>query len=261
VEKTPMSKPKLYTAKSIEEPICLDYDEAYTMLKEGDVLEEHGLMRWGSNYTFLVTVKHKGKAFMGVYKPRMGERPLWDFPDGTLCQRETAAFVLSEMMGWHIVPPTILRQASRGIGSIQVFVDHDPNRHYFTFDETHLPQLKKMAAFDAVNNNADRKGGHCLIDEDDRIWGIDHGLTFNAAYKLRTVIWDFAGEPIPDDIMADLQSLCKKLEDKADKWQQELSGLLRKTEYAAMQSRLDKLVQTGKYPLPGPGPNRPWPSV
>ena len=256
-----MSKPKLHTAKGLEDPICVDYDEAYTALKDGEVLDEHGLMRWGSNYTFLVTIKHDDKSFMGIYKPRMGERPLWDFPDGTLCQRETAAYVLSELLGWSIVPPTVLRNGSRGIGSVQVFIDHDPNRHYFTFDETHIPQLQRMAAFDVINNNADRKGGHCLLDEDEHLWGIDHGLTFHPSHKLRTVIWDFAGEVIPDDIIRDLQTLCSVLEDKANPLRDELHQLLRQSELQAMQTRLERLIRARKYPMPGPGPNRPWPAV
>lgn len=256
-----MSKPKLHTAKGVEEPICIDYDEAYTALQKGEVLDEHGLMRWGSNYTFLVTVKHEEKSFMAIYKPRMGERPLWDFPDGTLCQRETAAYVLSEMLGWHIVPPTVLREGSRGTGSVQVFIDHDPNLHYFTLDETHLPQLQQMAAFDAINNNADRKGGHCLLDEDNRIWAIDHGLTFHPSYKLRTVIWDFAGEKIPAHILNDMTKLCTMLEDDKNPLLKILRDLLRQTEIRAMHTRLNKLLQTGIYPMPGPGPNRPWPAV
>ncbi|MDQ7026952.1 MAG: SCO1664 family protein [Anaerolineae bacterium] len=256
-----MSKPKIHTAKGLEEPICVDYDEAYTALKDGDVLDEHGLMSWGSNYTFLVTVKHNDKSFLAAYKPRMGERPLWDFPDGTLCQRETAAFVLSEMLAWYIVPPTILRQASRGIGSVQIFIDHDPNRHYFTLDESHIPQLQRIAAFDALANNADRKGGHCLLDADDRIWSIDHGLTFHPSSKLRTVIWDFAGQRIPADILTDMKNLCTVLEDNSNPLRNQLFDLLRQNEFVAMQLRLDKLVNMGKYPLPGPGPNRPWPAV
>jgi uncharacterized repeat protein (TIGR03843 family) len=256
-----MSKPQLHTAKGLEDPICVDYDEAYTALKAGDVLDEHGLMRWGSNYTFLVTVKHDDKSFMAIYKPRMGERPLWDFPDGTLCQREAAAYVLSEMLGWNLVPPTILREGSRGVGSLQVFIDHDPNRHYFTFDATHIPQLQRIVAFDIIANNADRKGGHCLLDEDERIWCIDHGLTFHPTYKLRTVIWDFEGDKIPDTILNDLRKLCTTLEDKTHPLRDELGNLLRHGEIVAMQARLNKLIQTGKYPIPGPGPNRPWPAV
>jgi uncharacterized repeat protein (TIGR03843 family) len=261
-----MNKPSLYSAIDLDEPVMLDYDSALDALCSGEVRAEHGLLRWGSNYTFLVTVNHGDLKFMGVYKPRIGERPLWDFPDGTLCQRETASYVLSEMLGWYLVPPTVLREGPRGIGSLQVFINHDPNQHYFSFPEredyqTLVPQLQKMALFDAINNNADRKGGHCLIDESVRLWGIDHGLAFHPAHKLRTVIWDYAGQTIPADLLRSLQELCHKLSNKADEGRIQLENLIAPHEMASMQSRLDKLVQTGKYPLPGPGPNRPWPAV
>jgi uncharacterized repeat protein (TIGR03843 family) len=261
-----MSKPSLYSAVELDEPVTLEYDSAFDALCSGEVKAEHGLLRWGSNYTFLVTVKRGDLKFMGVYKPRIGERPLWDFPDGTLCQRETASYVLSEMLGWYLVPPTVLREGPRGIGSLQVFVNHDPNQHYFTFPErddykTILSQLQKMALFDAINNNADRKGGHCLLDETGKLWGIDHGLSFHPAHKLRTVIWDFAGQTIPADLLSTLNDLCNTLNNKTSEGRIQLEGLIAPHELMAMQNRLDKLVQTGKYPLPGPGPNRPWPAV
>jgi uncharacterized repeat protein (TIGR03843 family) len=261
-----MSKPSLYSAIDLDEPLTLDYDKAFEALCSGEVKAEHGLLRWGSNYTFLVTVRHQDLKFMGVYKPRIGERPLWDFPDGTLCQRETASYVLSEALGWYLVPPTVLREGPRGIGSLQVFINHDPNQHYFAFPERQdyadiLPQLQKMALFDALNNNADRKGGHCLLDDAVRLWGIDHGLCFHPAHKLRTVIWDFAGQAIPPDMLQRLNELCEKLSNSADEHRIQLDGLINSHEMTALRNRLDKLVQTGKYPMPGPGPNRPWPAV
>ncbi len=256
-----MTKPVIYTARTLEDAIELDYDAVLESLRSGEILEEHGLMRWGSNYTFLVSVRDDKHDFMAIYKPRMGERPLWDFPDGTLCQRETASFVLSEMLGWHIVPPTVLREAPRGAGSIQVFINHDPQRHFFTFDETHIPQIQRMALFDVLVNNADRKGGHCLLDATERVWGIDHGLTFHPAPKLRTVIWDYAGEPIPDALLADLQKLCTRLDDDSDPQQQQFNELLNAAERRALSRRIDQLLQTGVYPMPGPGPNRPWPAI
>lgn len=198
---------------------------------------------------------------MGVYKPRQGERPLWDFPDGTLCQRETASYVLSTMLGWDIVPPTVLREGSRGIGSVQVFIDHDPNRHYFTFDESLTDQVKQMAAFDVLVNNADRKGGHCLVDADEHVWGIDHGLTFHPMNKLRTVIWDYAGENLPQDLLDDIQQLCHDLDDDEHPQQQQLTDLLSGGEMRALKNRVNKLLMTGCYPIPGAGPNRPWPAI
>lgn len=257
-----MTVTTLYTAKSLEDPFCLPFVDALTALQKGAVDSEVGLMRWGSNYTFLINIRYENTQFMGVYKPRQGERPLWDFPDGTLCNREVASYLTSEALGWRIVPPTILREGPRGIGSVQVFIDHDPEEHYFTFDKMLTQtQLQRMAAFDAVNNNADRKGGHCLIDKDGHIWGIDHGLTFNHAHKLRTVIWDYAGKPIPDDILADLESLCVRLDDKKDAYTRELDELLSDMEMRMIRVRLQRLISSKTYPLPGAGPNRPWPPV
>jgi hypothetical protein len=254
-------KPDIYTAHELEKPVTYPYAVIVEALEKGSIDEELGLMRWGSNYTFLVTVRHQDVCFLAVYKPRIGERPLWDFPDGTLCQREAAAWVVSEAADWTLVPPTLLREGPRGIGSVQVFIEHDPNRHYFTFDETHADQLKAMAAFDAITNNADRKGGHCLLDCDNHIWGIDHGLTFNTANKLRTVIWDYAGQPIPDDIVQHLSQLCARLDNPADTLHGVLTPLLVKGEVRALHSRLKRLINTKVYPMPGPGPNRPWPAV
>jgi len=254
-------KPKLYTAKSPQEPICMTHEDALTTLQQGVVEDVHGMMRWGSNYTFLVTIHDECNHFMAIYKPRQGERPLWDFPTGTLCQRETASFVLSEMLNWHLVPPTVLREGPRGIGSVQVFIDHNPNQHYFTFEENQKTQAQRMAVFDAVINNADRKGGHCILDEDDYLWGIDHGLTFHPTPKLRTVIWDFAGEPIPDDLLEDLRMLCIQLEQPEQPDLRQLEQLLTEAELRALRRRIDHLIQTGTYPIPGPGPNRPWPAV
>jgi uncharacterized repeat protein (TIGR03843 family) len=261
------SKPTLHSAIDLEKPVSIDFTSALQAIQEGRVNAEHGLMRWGSNYTFLVTISHEDIKFMGVYKPRIGERPLWDFPDGTLCQRETASFVISEMLGWSIVPPTVLREGPRGVGSVQAFINHDPNQHYFTFKDSSLDyetielQLKKMVVFDAVANNADRKGGHCLIDEECHIWGIDHGLTFHPTNKLRTVIWDYAGGAIPHDLMNDLQALCARLDERKNPQHQQLAELLSQQEMLALQSRVNQLLKTGQYPLPGSGPNRPWPAV
>jgi len=252
----------VHTARALDNPVCLPIEEAMTILTKGDVKEEVGLMRWGSNYTFLVNVIYEDAKLLAVYKPRQGERPLWDFPDGTLCNRETASFVTSEALGWDIVPPTILREGSRGIGSVQLFIDHDPEEHYFTFDKLRVgKQLERFAIFDAVTNNADRKGGHCLLDEDEHIWGIDHGLTFNASHKLRTVIWDYAGKPIPKGIMEDLEKFCKRLDDDKDTYTQKLAELLSDVEMRMLKVRVEQLLNTGIYPLPGAGPNRPWPAV
>ena len=230
------------------------------ILERGAFAEESGLLRWSSNYTFLVTICLDDVELSAIYKPRRGERPLWDFPDGTLCLRERAAWITSEALGWGLVPPTVLREGPRGTGSLQFFVPHDPEQHYFTLDETFAPQLIRLSLFDVVANNADRKGGHCLIDETGRLWGIDHGLTFNAEHKLRTVIWDFAGQPIPAPLLDDLAALEASIA-AASPYQQELATLLDDGEIAALKARIRRLLKTGVFPRPGPGQNYPWPPV
>ncbi len=257
-----MTKPIIHTAITLEELLELPYNTVKDALLTGEITEELGLMRFGSNYTFLVELHTQDTRFLAVYKPRMGERPLWDFGDGTLCQREVAACVLSEALGWYLVPPTTLTEGSeRGVGSLQVFIEHDPERHYFTFDETHIPQLKKLALFDVIANNADRKGGHCILDSLDRIWGIDQGLCFNHAPKLRTVIWDFVAQPIDEEHLTTLGTLCDQLETPLHATAQALSELLDPTEMTALKRRIDKLLRVKHYPSPGAGAARPWPPV
>lgn len=237
-------------------------ERALEVLEQGQIETEHGLMRYSSNYTFLVTVKLADVALMAIYKPQRGERPLWDFPDGTLCYRERAAFLTSQELGWDLVPPTALRDGPRGLGSLQFFVDHDPQMNYFTFDADLIPQLRVMALFDYVVNNADRKGGHCLLDAQGHLWGIDHGITFHALPKLRTVIWDFAGQPIPDQLLADLDTLCGKLADPQHPYQRRLSDLLSRAEIDAFHARIRKVLRACIFPEPGhSGPNYPWPPV
>jgi len=136
------------------------------------VMDMVGLLPWGSNYTFLVNICQELAEMQAIYKPRKGERPLWDFPRGTLCQRERAAFLVSDALGWHIVPPTVLRDGPHGLGTVQYFVDHDPDRHYFNLDGPYEPALQRFALFDVLANNADRKGGHVLLDNTGRLWSI-----------------------------------------------------------------------------------------
>ena len=167
-----------------------------------------GRMPWSSNATFLVCLSLGSDQLLAIYKPQRGERPLWDFPRGTLCNREVAAREVSEALGWAIVPDTVLRDGPVGIGMMQRFVHHDPEEHYFTLLAEHGDEFRRMAAFDIVINNTDRKGGHCLrATETADIFGIDHGVSFHAQWKVRTVIWDFACEPIPPDVCADLHRL------------------------------------------------------
>jgi uncharacterized repeat protein (TIGR03843 family) len=231
------------------------------VLSKGQIAEEHGVMRWSSNYTFLLSMTYEDITVMAVYKPQRGERPLWDFPDGTLCYREVASFLTSHTLGWQLVPPTVLRDGPHGIGSVQFYIDHDPEENYFAFDESLIPQLQRLAAFDYIVNNADRKGGHCLLDRDRHVWGIDHGLTFNTAHKLRTVIWDFAGEPIPDTLLMDISRLCELIDKTDSPYQQNLRKMLEPAEIDAFHRRIQRLLKQRRYPRPGPGPNYPWPPV
>ena len=230
---------RVHTARALDEPVCLALDEAADIIENGAMDDEVGLMRWGSNYTFLVNIERDGLRLLAIYKPRQGERPLWDFPDGTLCNREAAAYLTSKALGWSLVPPTVLRDGTRGSGSVQLFIDHDPEEHYYTFDKGSLwEQLERMAIFDAIANNADRKGGHCLVDGDAHLWGIDHGLTFNASEKLRTVIWDFAGMPIPPAILDDLHVFCGRLGDDDDAFARAMSALLSRVELRMLKLRV-----------------------
>ena len=194
-----------------------------------------------------------------VYKPRRGERPLWDFPDGTLAAREVAAWIVSNA-SWGIVPPTVLREdAPLGAGSLQLFVSHDPDRHYFVLKDDRLEELAAFAAFDAVVNNADRKAGHVIVDRDDRLWAVDHGLTFHVEPKLRTVIWDFAEERLTPDLRKTLERLGEELAD--DRLGGELARLLSPSEAAACLERVEALLIEDRFPAPqGPRP-LPWPLI
>lgn len=241
--------------------IPITVERLLEVLAQGDIEAEHGVMRWSSNYTFLLSVTLDDVTTLAVYKPQRGERPLWDFPDGTLCYRETAAFQTSHELGWQIVPPTVLREGPHGIGSVQFYIEHDPEENYFSFNESHRQQLRAIALFDYIINNADRKGGHVLIDPTGHLWGIDHGITFNRDHKLRTVIWDFAGEPISDDLLTDVERLLTHLTDPDSTFRQSLCRLLNDSEIHAFQRRMEKVLRNRRYPQPGPGPNYPWPPV
>lgn len=239
----------------------LPFDEILYALEQGEFGAEEGMIRWSSNHTFLVNVHYENFTFHAIYKPRSGERPLWDFPEGTLCLRERMAFLTSEALGWRLIPPTVLREGERGLGSLQYFIDHDPEHHYFTFDASMLPQLAMLSLFDVVVNNADRKGGHCIEDQDGHLWGIDHGITFHTQKKLRTVIWNFAGQAILPDHLTDLTAFRARLDDPQDPYTAEAVTLLSPAEFGALQRRVDDLLKRGVYPQPGPGPNFPWPPV
>ena len=240
-------------------PLELDPAERRALLRDGE-LDVLGRMPWSSNATLLAVARADGREARVIYKPRRGERPLWDFPTGTLCQREVATFELSELLGWGLVPDTVLRDGPLGVGMVQEFVDHDPDEHYFTLLEDHEDVFRRFAVFDVLVNNADRKGGHCLRRlDDDRIVGIDHGLTFHPAWKLRTVIWEFGGETIPP-ILAD--DLCRLADRGNADVESRLGGLLSPLELEALRVRADELLRTGRLPNPDPGYHSlPWPLV
>lgn len=234
--------------------------EILDILEKGQ-LEMERLVPWGSNYTFLVHIVHDEGQIDAIYKPSKGERPLWDFTRGTLCLRERAAYIISEILGWHVVPPTILRNGPHGWGSLQYYVEHDPEEHYLTLQGHRVDQIQIIALFDALINNADRKSGHVLLGTDDRLWAIDHGVCFHTEYKLRSVIWEFAGQPIPDYIMTSLVDFQSWLCNGDDPPYAELSQLLDPKELKALSHRLQRLIEEGCFPHPGSGRHYPWPLV
>lgn len=234
-------------------------DRVLALLRNGIITLE-GLIPWSSNYTFLATVRDNDQELLAVYKPTRGERPLWDFPEGTLSKREVAAYLLDRALGWGLVPPTVYRDGPHGPGMVQRFIEHDPNEHYFTFREEAAPVLPYIVAFDVLANNADRKAGHILRDTEGRFWCIDHGICFHVEPKLRTVLWDLAGEPIPADILHAIEALVPRLHPQGD-LAQALRPYLSAAEIAALRQRAQTLLTTKRYPLPGPGRHIPWPMV
>jgi uncharacterized repeat protein (TIGR03843 family) len=227
-----------------------------TLLGEGRI-ELLGRIAGSSNATFLVRVSCGDDTACAVYKPEAGERPLYDFEPG-LYRRERAAYLLSEHLAWGIVPRTVIREDSPlGVGSLQWFVECDFREHYFTLyadsPETHRV-LSQIALFDCIANNTDRKSGHVLRGDDGRVWGIDHGLCFSAGYKLRTVIWDFAGESIPNTLLEDIAPLAEEVPP-------ELSELLDDDEVTALQRRVQRLLRERVLPVDRTGLRYPWPLV
>jgi hypothetical protein len=247
-----------------QEPDLLGSHERARRLLLESPLEVLGLLPYASNHTFLVRLGgfDDESAPLAVYKPARGERPLHDFPEQTLFRRETAAYEVSRAMGWDLVPPTVVRtEAPLGPGSLQLFVEHDPQQHYFTLLPEHRADFKRLAAFDIICNNADRKSGHCMVDPDGRVWAVDHGLTFHAAPKLRTVIWDFAGRRVPLRDRQGAAWLAAELESPASPLAAILSGLLARSEVAALTQRAKDLSQPCDYPAPNSDWSFPWPLV
>ncbi|MFN2146155.1 MAG: SCO1664 family protein [Anaerolineales bacterium] len=221
-----------------------------------------GQFMWGSNYTFFCNISLEETELKAVYKPVRGERPLWDFPSESLSGREVAAYLVSELGGWGMVPPTVFRQeAPAGAGSVQLFVEHDPEYHFLNFSPEDRQRARPVALFDVVVNNTDRKAGHVLIDEAGKLWLIDHGVCFHVQPKLRTVIWDFAGQPLTAAEQEQLMALRAGLAPEAELYRQ-LGDYLSRHEIQAMAGRIDKLLSAGEFPYPSEDwPSTPWPPV
>ncbi|MGC8878085.1 MAG: SCO1664 family protein [Anaerolineae bacterium] len=251
---------QLHTGQS-DDPQVLSVHQALQILQYGTMHLVHGLMPWSSNYTFLVSLQRQETELLAVYKPTRGERPLWDFPHGSLAQREVAAFLVSATLGWHLVPPTVLREGVYGPGAVQLFIEHDFEEHYFTMRERPPEVFMRIVAFDVITNNADRKAGHILRDRTGRIWVVDHGLTFHVQPKLRTVLWDFADQALPSDILEDLRQLLEMLRDPESALVIQLAHLISAPEIAAFRGRVVRLLRVGRFPLPGSRRCVPFPPV
>ena len=219
-------------------------------------IDIEGRMPWSSNATFLVNISCGDETARAIYKPLRGERPLWDFEPG-LHRREVAAYHLSEALDLDLVPPTVLRDGPYGEGSLQWFVDVDHRQHYFTIHEERPDlhdTLRGVALFDLLANNTDRKSGHVLIDSEDHIWGIDHGLCFSADFKLRTVVWEFGGEPIDARLIDAARRIAERLP-------LEVATLLADEEITAMQKRAEWVADNPVFPVDQSGRRYPWPMV
>lgn len=265
--------------------LAADVPTALSLLREGE-LTVHGRLADASNAALYCSVSADGRSAQAVYKPVAGERPLWDFPDGTLAGREVAAYELAAATGWALVPPTVLRDGPHGPGMVQLWVEPDPGADpLLALQDPAGPEagwlpivradvgdgrtallvhpddrrLRRLAVLDAVLNNADRKGGHLIAAADGRIYGIDHGVTFNTEGKLRTLLWGWAGEPLPDEAVEVLADLAGQLDGALG---ERLAPHLTAAELAAARARIAELRRTGRHPLPSEEwPAIPWPPI
>ncbi len=230
------------------------------LLEAGEIVD--GLqVPWSSNSTFLVRIKYKpSEYFIGVYKPQAGERPLHDFPNGSLYKREAASFLLSRVLGWPDVPYTLIRKGPYGTGTIQLYIDHDPNVTYFDLLDGNFLKLQAFAVFDMLINNADRKAGHCIVDNNGLIWSIDHGLTFHYQPKLRTVMLELWDQPVPSFLLENLESLLMNLLSRSE-CTLKLEALLSQQEIDALIGRCQTLLKKPVLPKLDPFTNTPWPLI
>lgn len=236
-------------------PAPLTEDEALALLNQAEFSGSR-LIPWGSNYSFAVAMEtDDGWTGLAIYKPRAGEAPLYDFPDGTLYQRELAAYLFSRWARWDLVPPTVIRDGPHGEGSVQLYIE--PDAAQSARDEfwgSRRLDIERLVLFDHLINNADRKITHCLRDTQGKIWGIDHGLTFNHDWKLRTALWQFVGEPISPTLRAELAELCTR----AGELRGVLDGVLTGAEVEALIGRMTHLSERGTYPVLNPRRNVPY---
>lgn len=241
-------------------PVSLPEDDALVVLNEGEVVGGYRVAS-GSNYTFMVHLDAGPDVYLpAIYKPRDGERPLSDFPHGSLYKRECAAFVVSQKLGWPSVPPTVVRDGPYGVGSMQLYADSDQSQSYFDLVETRKDDFASFAAFDVLANNADRKAGHCLLGKDGTIRSIDHGLTFHEDFKLRTVMLEFWGAEVPGRLVDDMEALLESLEAPSG-FATGLSELISQSEIKALKERLGGLIAEPVIPVLDSRWNVPWPLV
>jgi hypothetical protein len=240
-----------------------DAEAVEAALRGLPTIELKGLFRRSSNYTFLAELcgGDAGASMLAVYKPAEGESPLWDFPSGTLYRREVAAYLVSKHLGWPRVPPTVVREeAPHGVGALQMFVVAEPERHYLASNGEPAETWIEVAIFDVLINNADRKSGHCLFAAGDTVWVIDHGLTFHTEHKLRTVIWDFAGQTLPGDLCDDVERALAGMHSGA--LADSLERLLSPAEVDMLRRRLRGVLDpTWRFPEPTSAWSIPWPPI
>ena len=220
-----------------------------------------GLHPGGSNYVFVVRLAEEDTEVYGIYKPAAGERPLRDFPYGTLHHRERSAYILARELGWPAVPPTVVRDGPHGVGSVQLFIDADFTKHYFNLRDERLDDYIPVAMFDVLVNNADRKGGACLLDATGQLWAVDHGLTFNPLARLRTVMFEFNGTPYPDELLRSVSNLVCRLEIEENETREKLSTSLDRHEIDSLIRRGRTMVEDGVFPELDPNWNVPWPMI
>jgi hypothetical protein len=233
-------------------------DEAERLLCQG-TFGRLELIPWASNYTFAAPLSlPDGTCYVGIYKPRRGEIPLYDFPSGTLYRREVAAYRTTRALGWDLIPLTVVRDGPHGVGSLQLFVEADENWDVLRDQQLDEGVIQRMALFDFLANNADRKAGHILRGRDGQLWGIDHGLTFNQEPKLRTVLWQFQGQSIPGPLLEELEEFATH-PTRPDALRAELAELLDEDELAGFFDRLGRVLHVRRFPQPGSRRHVPWP--